>query len=174
MSAQPLEWLTARDLRLATRLSQINPELGGRGLIREGILRRAVGLTLEAIGCEAPMGATCKVEVVDGGWVDAEVVGFSGERTYLMPSAELHGLREREAMLWLAQHEANPADAHWCAIDDAPGNWLSRSRLILTDFKRGFTVEDADALRRMLLGFRAGTDRPLEPAVTSLWARNIA
>ena len=28
------------------------------------------------------------------GWqiVDAEVVGFSGERTYLMPSAELHGL----------------------------------------------------------------------------------
>nr|HMM25840.1 flagellum-specific ATP synthase FliI [Pseudoxanthomonas mexicana] len=92
MSAQPLEWLTARDLRLATRLSQINPELGGRGLIREGILRRAVGLTLEAIGCEAPMGATCKVEVVDGGWVDAEVVGFSGERTYLMPSAELHGL----------------------------------------------------------------------------------
>ena len=92
MSAQPLEWLTARDLRLSARLSQINPELGGRGLIREGILRRAVGLTLEAIGCEAPMGATCKVEVVDGGWVDAEVVGFSGERTYLMPSAELHGL----------------------------------------------------------------------------------
>ena len=92
MSAQPLEWLTARDLRLSTRLSQINPELGGHGLIREGILRRAVGLTLEAIGCEAPMGATCKVEVVDGGWVDAEVVGFSGERTYLMPSAELHGL----------------------------------------------------------------------------------
>ena len=34
MSAQPLEWLTARDLRLSTRLSQINPELGGHGLIR--------------------------------------------------------------------------------------------------------------------------------------------
>ena len=89
-------------------------------------------------------------------------------------AALLHGLREREAMLWLAQHEANPAEAAWCAIDDAPGNWLSRSRLILTDFKRGFTVEDADALRRMLLGFRSGTTRPTEPAVTSLWARNIA
>ena len=101
---------------------------------------------------------------------------IAGATPHMLPKtgAELHGLREREAMLWLAQHEANPADAHWCAIDDAPGNWLSRSRLILTDFKRGFTVEDADALRRMLLGFRAGTDRPLEPAVTSLWARNIA
>ncbi|PSD20312.1 hypothetical protein C7E13_22035, partial [Stenotrophomonas maltophilia] len=32
----------------------------------------AVGLTLEAVGCEAPLGASCKVEVVDGGWVDAE------------------------------------------------------------------------------------------------------
>jgi flagellum-specific ATP synthase len=38
------------------------------------------------------MGATCKVEVADGGWVEAEVVGFAGERTSLMPSAELHGL----------------------------------------------------------------------------------
>nr|MDQ3057418.1 flagellum-specific ATP synthase FliI [Pseudomonadota bacterium] len=92
MSAQPLDWMGARNLRLSARLSQIKPDMGGRGLIREGILRRAVGLTIEAIGCEAPLGSTCKVEVADGGWVDAEVVGFSGERSYLMPSAELHGL----------------------------------------------------------------------------------
>ncbi|TQU29114.1 flagellum-specific ATP synthase FliI, partial [Xanthomonas perforans] len=90
--ATPADWLDARNLRLATRLGTLGLEpTAGRTLIREGILRRAVGLTLEATGCEAPMGATCKVEV-DGGWVDAEVVGFAGERTYLMPSAELHGL----------------------------------------------------------------------------------
>lgn len=90
--ATPADWLDARNLRLATRLGTLGLEpTAGRTLIREGILRRAVGLTLEATGCEAPMGATCKVEV-DGGWLDAEVVGFAGERTYLMPSAELHGL----------------------------------------------------------------------------------
>ncbi|MFA4802467.1 FliI/YscN family ATPase [Xanthomonas perforans] len=90
--ATPADWLDARNLRLATRRGTLGLEpTAGRTLIREGILRRAVGLTLEATGCEAPMGATCKVEV-DGGWVDAEVVGFAGERTYLMPSAELHGL----------------------------------------------------------------------------------
>lgn len=92
MSAQPMDWVDARNLRLSARLSRIQPDLGSHGLIREGILRRAVGLTLEAIGCEAPLGATCKVEVAGGGWVDAEVVGFAGERSYLMPSAELHGL----------------------------------------------------------------------------------
>lgn len=91
--AVPADWLAARNLRLAARLEGIALDTAsGRGLIREGILRRAVGLTLEAVGCEAPMGATCKVEVADGGWVEAEVVGFAGERTSLMPSAELHGL----------------------------------------------------------------------------------
>ncbi|MGY0632997.1 flagellar protein export ATPase FliI [Luteimonas sp. A478] len=90
--ANPADWLAARNLRLATRLAAAAPDpSSNRGLIREGVLRRAIGLTLEAAGCEAPLGATCKVEV-DGGWVDAEVVGFSGDRTYLMPSAELHGL----------------------------------------------------------------------------------
>ena len=89
----PADWTAARNRRRASRLDNIRPDTAhGRGLIREGVLRRAVGLTLEAVGCEAPMGASCKVEVADGGWVDAEVVGFAGERTYLMPSAELHGL----------------------------------------------------------------------------------
>ncbi|MFB3130185.1 MAG: flagellum-specific ATP synthase FliI, partial [Lysobacteraceae bacterium] len=89
----PADWAMARNLRLARRLDGLRVDTAhGRGLIREGVLRRAVGLTLEAVGCEAPLGASCKVEVVDGGWVDAEVVGFAGERTYLMPSAELHGL----------------------------------------------------------------------------------
>ncbi|MCD9030442.1 FliI/YscN family ATPase [Luteimonas sp. Y-2-2-4F] len=92
-AADPADWLAARNLRLAARLDATGPDpAAGRGLIREGILRRAVGLTLEAVGCEAPMGATCRVEVADGGWVEAEVVGFAGERTSLMPSAELHGL----------------------------------------------------------------------------------
>jgi len=92
-SAVPADWLQARNLRLATRLDAISLDAAaGRGLIREGVLRRAVGLTLEAVGCQAPMGATCKVEVADGGWVEAEVVGFAGDRISLMPSAELHGL----------------------------------------------------------------------------------
>jgi len=91
-AANPAHWLPARNLRLASRLSAITLPIGDIPLIREGILRRAVGLTLEATGCAAPMGSTCKIEIEGGGWLDAEVVGFSGERTALMPSAELHGL----------------------------------------------------------------------------------
>ena len=46
--------------------------------------------------------------------------------------------------------------ASWLAIDDAPGNWPTRPRLVLTDFKQGFTDEDAGRMRRMLDAFRAG------------------
>ena len=101
---------------------------------------------------------------------------IAGATPHLLPKtgAELHGLREREAMAWLRQHGADPAEAAWCAIDDAPGNWLSRSRLVLTDFKRGFTAEDAVALRRMLQGFRDGVRNQVGQVVHSLWARDSA
>ena len=66
---------------------------------------------------------------------------------------ELYGLREREARQWLA---AKAPTAEWLAVDDAPGNWPTRPRLVLTDFKQGFTDEDAARMRRMLDAFRAG------------------
>ena len=84
--------LRERNVQLARRLHGLRVDAGQRGMVREGVPKRVVGLTLEATGCELPLGAPARVETADGGWVDAEVVGFSGERTFLMPSAELHGL----------------------------------------------------------------------------------
>lgn len=92
MTTPASHWLEARNLRLASRLDASNPQPRSMGLAREGVLRRAVGLTLEASGCSAPLGSRCRVETHGGVWVDAEVVGFSGDRTFLMPSAHLEGL----------------------------------------------------------------------------------
>ena len=60
--------------------------------IIEGRLRRMVGLTIEAVGCQAAVGDRCLVVAPGGARVEAEVVGFSGDRTYLMPSGDLRGL----------------------------------------------------------------------------------
>lgn len=96
-----------------------------------------------------------------------------GTTPHLVPrrGTDLHGLREREALSWLSQHEADVGKVAWCAIDDAPGNWLTRSRLILTDFKRGFTEEDAAHLHRMLESFAAGThlEAPIPSASLLNW-----
>jgi len=61
-------------------------------LIVEGKLSRMVGLTLEAIGCRAAIGSRCEIETKNGRMVEAEVVGFSGSKVFLMPTAEVHGL----------------------------------------------------------------------------------
>jgi flagellum-specific ATP synthase len=62
------------------------------GLIVEGKLSRMVGLTLEAVGCRAAIGSRCQIEAKSGRTIEAEVVGFAGERFFLMPTGELHGL----------------------------------------------------------------------------------
>ena len=46
--------------------------------IVEGVLTRMVGLTLEAEGCQAPVGSQCEIVTPSNQKVDAEVVGFSG------------------------------------------------------------------------------------------------
>jgi flagellum-specific ATP synthase len=55
-----------------------------------------VGLTLEAEGCKAPVGSRCQVisETPHGETqIEAEVMGFSGNKIYLMPVDRLEGLQ---------------------------------------------------------------------------------
>lgn len=63
-----------------------------RPLVVEGKLSRMIGLTLEALGCQAAVGDRCRIERAGGSDVDAEVVGFSGEKLLLMPISEARGL----------------------------------------------------------------------------------
>jgi flagellum-specific ATP synthase len=59
----------------------------------EGSLTRMVGLTLEASGCQAAVGERCDVIGNAGARVEAEVVGFAGDRLFLMPTGDIHGLQ---------------------------------------------------------------------------------
>ena len=79
------EWVA----RLGQRRAQI---VNTPKLVVEGQLTRLVGLTLEAAGCVAPIGAHCLVVNPDGGRFEAEVVGFAGGKLFLMPSSDIYGL----------------------------------------------------------------------------------
>lgn len=78
--------------RWADRLDALSRKVSGSGLVAQGRLDRMVGMTLEAVGCEAAVGARCLIDGAEGGQVEAEVVGFSGERLFLMPTADVTGL----------------------------------------------------------------------------------
>nr|WP_119157484.1 flagellar protein export ATPase FliI [Caldimonas tepidiphila] len=58
----------------------------------EGRLVRVTGLVLEAAGVRVPVGSVCEVRMDGQAPLTAEVVGFSGDRAFLMPTGEVHGL----------------------------------------------------------------------------------
>ena len=57
-----------------------------------GTLTRLAGLVLEANGIRAPVGSQCVVSMKNREPVLAEVVGFSGDRAFLMPAGDVYGL----------------------------------------------------------------------------------
>ncbi|WP_320822524.1 flagellar protein export ATPase FliI [Reinekea sp.] len=83
MSDRPLsDFITDCELRVDTA---INPVCQGR-------LTRMVGLTLEAVGLNACVGQRCQV-IDQKQTIEAEVVGFHDEKTFLMPIQAVHSLR---------------------------------------------------------------------------------
>ena len=62
-------------------------------MIVEGKITRMVGMTLEALGCQAAVGVRCEVENQTGESIEAEVVGFNGDRLYLMPTGSIQGIQ---------------------------------------------------------------------------------
>ena len=64
----------------------------GSSLEVRGTLTRLAGLVLEASGLRMPVGAQCLVSMQAQPPVLAEVVGFSNDRTFLMPAGDIYGL----------------------------------------------------------------------------------
>ncbi len=60
----------------------------------KGRLKRMVGLTLEAVGCQAPLGGRCMVELEGGERAETEVVGFHGDSLFLMPVGKIDGVTQ--------------------------------------------------------------------------------
>ena len=58
----------------------------------QGLLVRVAGLVLEAAGVRVPVGSVCEVRQPGQPPVMAEVVGFNGDRAWLMPTGDVHGL----------------------------------------------------------------------------------
>jgi flagellum-specific ATP synthase len=90
MTARP----EARAPLWAARLSAARQRLSAEppALIVEGKLTRMIGLTLEAVGCQAAVGGRCRVQGPVGEPIEAEVVGFAGEKLFLMPTGDIRGL----------------------------------------------------------------------------------
>ena len=70
------------------RLADLRPQPASAGR-----LVRMVGMTLEAVGLSVAVGSRCLVTCRGGRQVEAEVVGFSEQRIFLMPTEKFDGLQ---------------------------------------------------------------------------------
>lgn len=61
-------------------------------LLSSGHLTRINGLVMEASGLKLPLGSSCRILPTGGSPIEAEVVGFNGEKLFLMPSDDVYGL----------------------------------------------------------------------------------
>ena len=76
---------------LVSHLQQLQKQVPSPPVVAAGKLIRGIGLTLEAVGCQLPVGSQCMVQTIDGE-IEAEVVGFGDHITYLMPTEAVRGI----------------------------------------------------------------------------------
>ena len=77
-----------------------------------GRIVRATGMVLEAVGLKVALGSGCRIELSVHGetqYAEAEVVGFSGEKLFLMPLAEISGLSPGARVLPLTDGDGGSA-----------------------------------------------------------------
>lgn len=74
-----------------SHFESLTKQVSSPPVVAAGKLVRGIGLTLEAVGCQLPVGSQCLVQTIEGE-IEAEVVGFGDEITYLMPTEAVRGI----------------------------------------------------------------------------------
>ncbi len=132
----------------AQKLSQYQTQGLASRPVASGRLVRVVGLTLEAIGCRAPVGSLCKVETLKGE-MEAEVVGFSGDTLFLMPSEQLTGIMPGAKVTPITEAAGIPVGMELLGrVIDGVGNPLDGMGAIFTAERAAFNAEPINPLSR--------------------------
>jgi len=131
-------------------------------MIVEGKLNRMIGLTLETVGCQAAVGARCLISSAQGD-MEAEVVGFSGERLYLMPTGDITGLvPDARVVPGKGMYKAKVGDGLLGRVIDAAGNPLDGKGPIHCDSRLPLAGKPSNPLARWAI------NEPLDVGVTAI------
>jgi flagellum-specific ATP synthase len=129
--------------QIQSRIDQVDP------IVVEGRLNRMVGLTLEAVGCQAVIGSRCLVKSQSSKPVEAEVVGFSGEKLFLMPTGNIRGIHPDATVIPTHQiYEAHVGDALLGRVLDGRGVPIDDKGPLITHERRALTGEPINPLKR--------------------------
>ena len=71
-----------------------------------GRVTRVAGLVMEAVGLKLPVGSACIIPLSSGSQLEAEVVGFDGNKLFLMPQSDVEGIIPGTPVFPLIAHPA--------------------------------------------------------------------
>lgn len=129
----------------------------------EGRLTRMVGLTLEAIGVQAPIGSRCLIKSPNAPSIESEVVGFSGERVFLMPTGSTQGISPESRVIPTGKVYQAPVGDHLLGrVIDGAGNPLDGKGPLIVDDERPLTGKQVNPMER------APIDKPLDVGVRAI------
>ncbi len=132
-------------------------------LVVEGRLTRMVGLTLEAVGCQVAIGGQCLVRGVDGSSIEAEAVGFSGDKTYLMPTGDIRGLMPNSRVIPTGRVcEAVVGDGLLGRVLDGRGVPLDGKGRVMHSTRMPLTGRPINPMKR------GGIDKPLDVGIRTI------
>ncbi len=135
-------------LPLEERLKQYKTQGLTTRPVVSGKLVRVIGLTLEATGCRAPIGSVCLVETMHG-QMEAEVVGFSGQSLYLMPSEQIQGILPGAKVTPLTHEAGIPVGMGLLGrVVDGSGEPLDGLGAIFCEHKASFNAKPINPLAR--------------------------
>ena len=149
-------------LAIADKIKQLQKQVPKAPAVSSGKLVRGVGLTLEAVGCQVPVGGRCLVQTSQG-QIEAEVVGFSGDVTYLMPTESVKGIVPGSRVQPLSHENGlSVGDELLGRVIDANGEALDGKGPILCTKKASLTPPPINPL------VRKPVDKPLDVGVRAI------
>ncbi|CAG9296163.1 flagellar protein export ATPase FliI [Celerinatantimonas diazotrophica] len=149
-------------MNLSHTLSQLKVTELRQGPTVAGKLTRVVGLTLEAIGCRAPIGSLCHVQTISGN-LEAEVVGFANDKLYLMPSEQLTGVLPGAKVTPLnQQHDIHVGTELLGRVIDGLGQPLDGLGDIMTQQRATLSAERINPMLREVIS------KPLDVGVRAI------
>ncbi|MBF0471554.1 MAG: flagellar protein export ATPase FliI [Gammaproteobacteria bacterium] len=127
--------------RIQHHLSLAHQQLENSNSFRvEGTVTRMVGLTLEATGIRAPVGSRCLVESPGIPPIETEVVGFSGDRLFLMATGNISGISPESKVIPTGKvYNAPVGDQLLGRVIDGAGNPLDGKGAIKTSQRMALT-----------------------------------
>ena len=127
--------------------------LGNDGLARvQGRVVAVTGVLVEAEGIALPVGAECEIVSRSGTRTLAEVVGFSGERTHLLPECGIDGIGPMDEVIHDGEIPSVPVSEELLGrVIDARGNPIDGLGPITGTIRFPIENEPTPALKRSLI-----------------------